>query len=276
MDTVSRYLRVGCKKVEGWLQPFSARYISEVAKVQNEFCKGAAAVEIGVHHGKLFILLHLAGSRKKDLAIDVFEDQDLNIDRSGCGDRRRFVEHLERWGGDLEKVSIWQKSSLTIAPEEIIKEVGQVALFSVDGGHTRECAYNDLKLADASLREDGVVILDDFFNESWPEVCVGSIDYFNDAASRLKPFALTPGKMYLCTPQWSNFYRENLRQRFATWEFDKEVEMFGSPVQLMGIAPLWLKYPAHTTAFGRAVRRAKEAMKASPIGPVLKRVLGKS
>jgi hypothetical protein len=41
MHAVSRYLRVGYKKVEGWLQPFSARYISEVAKVQNEFCKGA-------------------------------------------------------------------------------------------------------------------------------------------------------------------------------------------------------------------------------------------
>lgn len=265
MDAAARYLHRGQRKVEGWLDPSSARYIYELVKLQSESGKGGAAVEIGVHHGKLFILLHLAGLRKKDLAIDLFDDQALNLDRSGCGDRQRFVENFKQCGGDVKQISIWQKSSLTVAPEEIIEEVGSVAIFSVDGGHTREIVFNDLKLADASLRDDGIVILDDFFNEFWPNVSLGSIDYFNDPASRLKPFAITPGKMYLCSPQWSSFYRDNWRKRFAPWEFDKEVEMLGSPVLLMGTAT-WKK-----SAVNRAVRRTKDAIMASTLGSVIRR-----
>jgi len=269
MDSASQYLRSGHKKVEGWLDVSSARYIFELAKLQNESGKGGAAVEIGVHHGKLFTLMHLAGSRTRDLAIDVFDFQNFNTDRSGRGDRARFEENLTNYGGDLEKVTIWEKSSQSVTGEDIIAEVGQVAMFSVDGGHTRELVLNDLKLADASLRDDGIVILDDFFNEYWPEVSIGSVEYFNDPASRLKPFAISPGKMYLCAPQWNAFYRENLRKRVAPWEYDKDVEMFGVTVQLMGTAT-WKK-----SALNRALWRVKDAIKASPVGFLFKRAAGK-
>jgi hypothetical protein len=235
MNYLDKYIRSGHKEVHGWLEPFSARYIGEIARLQRESKISGASTEIGVHHGRLFILLHLAGSRHKDLAIDVFDDQHLNVDRSGHGDRARFIGNVIRWGGDPTAIDILQKSSLNVSEDEILARVGRSVLFSVDGGHTEECAFHDLKLADAVLHPQGVVILDDFFNESWPEVCLGAMKYFASSSTRLRPFALTAGKMYLCAGENSAFYRNNMRVRFSRREYDKEVNMFGSPVQLMGM-----------------------------------------
>ena len=262
MNQIDRYIRSGHKQVHGWLEPFSARYIGELGRLQRESGISGASIEIGIHHGRLFILLHLAGSRQKDLAIDVFDDQHLNTDRSGYGDRKRFIANVIRWGGSPVAIDILQKSSLDVSPEEILERVGQSALFSVDGGHTEECAFHDLKLADAVLHPQGVVILDDFFNESWPEVCLGATKYFADPNSRLRPFALTAGKMYLCTGENNAFYRNRMRVRFNRREFDKEVKMFGSPVQLMGMAEQQMSNS----------RKVRRFLRESPIGPTLMKV----
>jgi hypothetical protein len=208
-----------------------------------------------VHHGRLLILLHLA-SGADCVAIDVFADQHLNTDKSGRGDRDRFLGNLKRWGGDPSKVAILQKSSLEVTPEEILSVAGPVSVFSVDGGHTVECALNDLRLAEASLDPKGVVVLDDFFNEVWPEVCVGAVQYFV-GGGRLKPFAVAPNKILLCDPLYNAFYRTNLRDRFRFYH-DKDAELFGSPVSIMGVG-------RHGT-FGRLKKR----LAASPAGPFLK------
>jgi hypothetical protein len=231
---LARYVRWGHKRVAGWLHPFSARYIAELAQLQRQAGIKGAAAEIGIHCGRLFILLHLAGSGEMDLAIDVFADQHLNVDQSGRGDLDRFLRNLRRFGGNPAAVQIMQKSSLDIDAAEIRARVGAVVLFSVDGGHTAQCVVNDLRLADASLHDGGVVILDDFFNEVWPEVCLGAMDYFRDSASRLRPFAITPNKLYLCAPARNAFYRSEMQKRFPPRTHEKDVRMFGETVSVMG------------------------------------------
>jgi peptide chain release factor 2 len=60
---------------------------------------GLLSAEIGVHHGRLFIPMALARRPgERALAIDVFEDQHLNVDHSGKGDRARFEENVARTG----------------------------------------------------------------------------------------------------------------------------------------------------------------------------------
>ena len=49
---------------------------------------------------------------------------------------------------------------------------------SVDGGHTAEITAHDLAVADASLAEGGIIVLDDAFNEQWPGVADGVQRYF--------------------------------------------------------------------------------------------------
>lgn len=260
---LERYVERGHRRVEGWLHPFSAHFIAHLARIQRRLAIAGAVAEIGIHHGRLFILLHLANGCKRSLAIDIFEDQHLNVDKSGRGNLERFLSNLARCGGDIAGVSLFKKSSLAVTPQEIVERVGPVVLFSVDGGHTAECAEHDLRLAQACLHEDGVVILDDFFNEVWPEVCVGAIRYLTDKATALRPFAISPNKLYLCRPGCNGLYRQELRKALPHRAHDKDVTMFGSPVAVMGA----VKYGP--------LARIRHAIADSRLGPAIRAMMGK-
>jgi hypothetical protein len=132
-------------------------------------------------------------------------------------------------------VQILQKSSLVVQPAEITERIGAPVLFSVDGGHTSECAHNDLRLADAVLAERGVVILDDFFNELWPEVAIGAMTFLRSSGARLQPFAISPGKVYLCRPGQQAFFHEALGRQVSRRYVDKEAQMLDSPVMVLGV-----------------------------------------
>ena len=134
------YVKRKHHSVQRWLDDFSARLICAIATILDNAGRHGAAVEIGVHHGRLFILLHLASTGERDLVIDVFEDQELNVDSSGKGDKAIFLRNLQRFGGDPARVNILQKSSLAVQPAQIIERVGRPVTFSIDGGHTVECA----------------------------------------------------------------------------------------------------------------------------------------
>ena len=55
-------------------------------------------MEIGVHHGQFFIALNqLIPSNFTSYAIDVFDNQQLNIDKSGEGNKSKFIENLRNF-----------------------------------------------------------------------------------------------------------------------------------------------------------------------------------
>lgn len=232
---VGEYVNGKHHAVEGWLDDFSARLIATLAANLDGAGVRGSSVEIGAHHGRLFILLHLASTGGQDLVIDVFEDQELNVDSSGKGDKAIFLQNLRRFGGNPERVQILQKSSLVVQPAEITERIGAPILFSIDGGHTYECALNDLHLADAVLAERGVVILDDFFNELWPEVAMGAMAFLRSSGARLQPFAISPGKVYFCRPGQQPFFHELLGKQFSRRYIDKEAHMLDSPVLVLGV-----------------------------------------
>jgi hypothetical protein len=69
--------------------------------------------------------------------------------------------------------------------------------FSVDGGHTAELTENDIRVAEASVADDGVVAVDDVFNERWPSVMLGLGRYLGDGSPVLVPCAIGGGKVFL-------------------------------------------------------------------------------
>ncbi len=206
--------------VKGWLTKTCALTIANLNDVQREMSVCGTVGEIGVHHGKLFILL---GLMDKSFAIDIF-DQSLNVDHSGHGDREIFERNLERFG--VTGVHIIQASSTTVGPSDI---PGPVRLFSVDGGHTADLTENDLRLAEKCLVDGGIIILDDYFNSFWPDVSVGA----NRCMDSLIPFAISPNKVYFTNNlECAENYRKALRA-------EKESEMNGHPVKI--VAPPTVK-----------------------------------
>lgn len=231
-ERLQRYLKRG-QRVEGWLDPYSARFIAELSRIQREAGITGGVGEVGVHMGRLFILLKLtAVPTERTFAIDVFEDQHLNVDSSGSGDRVRFVENVAEWTGNAS-VEIIHRSSLAVRSDDILGLVGPCRLVSIDGGHTEQCVDNDLRLVESVLLPMGVVLLDDFYNQSWPAVAAAAARYFFDPATTLRPFAITPNKLYLANPAAHAFYRGAVRTSQRRRR-DKTVEAFGCEIDVFG------------------------------------------
>jgi hypothetical protein len=89
------------------------------------------------------------------VAIDLFEDQHLNIDLSGSGDLAKFHRNLLRHADDARLV-LHQGNSLELAGADLVRLAeGPLRFVSVDGGHTAETTAHDLAVADAALAEGG-------------------------------------------------------------------------------------------------------------------------
>ena len=233
MDAFSQYLASGLSRVDGWLNPVSAAFVGSLGAFQRSQGWTGSCGEIGVHHGKLFLALHLLRDPDRpSFAINLFEDQHLNSDGSGNGDYGAFMRNIQRWAGRTDDVKIFKGSSLDLDPARVIEACGRSRLCSVDGGHTEACTRNDLEIAEAVSEPYGVTIIDDVFNEFFPEVAMGLQSYV--AKGRLRPFAITPNKVMLTDPQFARAYRDWARADFSH-RYDKTCVMFGGEVDLYGI-----------------------------------------
>jgi hypothetical protein len=231
---LAAYLR-NHAKVPGWLDPYSAHFIATLGRIQNQAGIRGGGAEIGVHEGRLFILLKLlAAAGERTLAIDIFADQHLNPDASGRGDEARFLANVERHA-DLDNVELLRGSSLNVRAADIVHRAGLCRLFSIDGGHTARCTMNDLLLAEASLHETGIAILDDYFNPRWPDVSTGAAAYVTEGG-KLRPFAISPNKLYLAEQNAHALYQRELRRNEQDF-LEAEASMFGNPVLIFGVEP---------------------------------------
>jgi hypothetical protein len=254
-EAAYRQRRLG--DVEGWLKRYSADVISAIASIQRGKQWGGAVGEIGVHHGKLFILLWLnAAPGERAFALDVFENQQLNIDNSGEGDREIFLRNVTRWCGGIDGIRLIAKSSLDVRPSEILSACGPVRLASIDGGHTEEHTINDLHLVERALTDHGAVIIDDCFNERWPGVAVGVAKYLLVPNPALVPFAISPNKVYFSRPEFAAEYRRELKASQNRW-FEKQSSFFGHAVDIYGSHLLNRTIIWHV----------RQSVRRSPLGP---------
>jgi hypothetical protein len=232
-----RYVRSGMSQVQGWLQAFSAEGIRSLAELQNDRGIGGAVGEIGVHHGKLFLILYFALHRgQRALALDVFGLQHLNVDSSGHGDKDQFLRNVTDHAGSAAHLVLIEDSSLSVTSARLLEACGRFRMLSIDGGHTEECTINDLRLADEVLAPEGMAILDDVFNEHWPDVGTGLARHLLSGQHHLAPFLITPNKVFLCREAWAGEYRKALRERHPG-NFYKTAKMFGAVVDIYRATP---------------------------------------
>ncbi len=232
---LERYCARGHRAVEGWLSPVAIETIRLLADTQHTADLVGAVCEIGVHHGRLFILLCLfrrAGERA--LAYDLFGRQDENVDGSGAGDIARLRANLARHGVSDDRVVIVEANSLALSAARIRADAGgPVRLFSIDGGHTAAATRNDLALAAGALAPGGLVVLDDFFNEAWPGVAEGACGFMAASAAPgrpLVPVAIAGNKfMFTTDADWANHYQEAIMRSVLRAEYKRAIA-FDRPV----------------------------------------------
>jgi hypothetical protein len=208
-DKFSQYVRSKMKDVAGWFDRIDAEIYGALLSFQSASGLGGAGAEIGVHHGKSLTAIGLRlMPGEKAYCVDVFENQELNLDGSGKGDRTRLEENLLKFGVDLQSVKIQQKSSMDVKPQDILELVGEVRFFNVDGGHWAEIVQSDLALAEGSLAPHGIIAVDDFHSLEWPDVSAGYFAWYASRRKPLVPFAIGFNKLYLCEEDYAKRYQD--------------------------------------------------------------------
>jgi Methyltransferase domain len=211
-------------RIDGWMYQTTALAMMELLWLQEEAGHTGNIAEIGIHHGCSALAL-IAAARPEEtvFAIDLFDQQDLNIDASGRASLTAFREHL-RYLFPQAQVRTIAKSSLEISGREDEHGLAQLRFFSIDGGHTRALTLNDLAIADASLAPHGIAILDDVFNTQWPGVASGLFAFLAEGHD-LAPFAIFPNKVFLCRSAFRDFYRDGCGAAFAHALHKQDLEL---------------------------------------------------
>ena len=191
-DEVTRYLDE-TRAVEGWFFPVDAYLFGFIDEVQRTEGIRGNLFEIGVHHGKTAMFLARCRRDGEVLGVcDVFEQQELNRDRSGEGSREIFVRNMS-----AHPVRIFAKESARLTSEETTTECRFV---HIDGGHRADDVANDLRVAERALLADGVVALDDAFNPSWPGVSEGFYRFVSTHPDAFAPLLIGGNKVLLARP----------------------------------------------------------------------------
>jgi hypothetical protein len=237
---LQNYLSFGHRKVEGWLTPLAMSVMERLATVQNTLTVEGSICEIGVHHGKFFILLHLlSNSNELSIAYDLFDRQDENVDHSGHGDLEQFIANMKSHACEQNRIRVFSENSLTLTREKIL-EVSQsrIRIFSIDGGHSAANTINDLSLAADTLVKGGLVVVDDFFNEPWPGVSEGVCKYICTQTNCLYPIVIAGNKfIFTNDPEYATLYRRELENLANARLTSKLSEVFSNPVVILTVIP---------------------------------------
>lgn len=230
-EQLDRYIRKGSKQVNGWLSSLDQQIILAIAKSQTERQIEGGIGEIGVYHGRLFIILYLllhAGD--KAFCVDVFGEFEQSEAHDVRGDEQLFLDNLRKYAGSPDRLNVIRKRSEDVAADEIMNAVGPVRLFSIDGGHSAETTENDLNIANSCLSEDGVIALDDFHNRNFPGVAHGFHNFFA-LKPDLAPFAIGSAKLYLCRPKSAEVYRRAVATTTSA-KIKRQTEFYSYPVDV--------------------------------------------
>ncbi|MDG1373249.1 MAG: class I SAM-dependent methyltransferase [Paracoccaceae bacterium] len=231
LKRLQAYRGNGFDDVQGWCLPRLFDIFSFFEQL--EFNREGGALEIGVHHGKFFLLMNqLIDPQYNSYAIDVFEDQALNIDKSGLGDSNRFERNLKLYDSNKGRNTDIIKGDSTDPLLGLKGRIGHGAIrfLSVDGGHTAEHAISDLELAIDLISNEGVVIVDDILNPHWLGVIAGVFRYL-DRQPTLVPFAIGENKLFMCKISFQQAYLSALTHRSNLTA--KRVDFFGHSIALL-------------------------------------------
>lgn len=231
------------KTVEGWFSETDARIFELILKQQSDLGMIGSVAEIGLHHGKSFILLcDVLQPTEKAYGIDVFDNQTLNLDFSGSGSREKLLENLQKFNCNMSQIILDGRPSELVTATEIKATAGGLRFFSIDGGHWYSTVLSDLNLAKECLISGGVIAVDDFLRPEWPDVARAFHTWFALNSEEFEIIAIGFNKIYLTNSTWAHLYRKNLLQdSYLGCQLHKiySIENINVPIYAVFFLPEW-------------------------------------
>lgn len=219
--SIDKYLESGFDDVQGWCSRRILEIVGHFTEISTAAGVVGGACEIGVHQGKFFLGLVNAVHGRPSLAIDIFDDQALNIDHSGGGIsdmRAGFRANVQKYAPFPENVADMARDSLSlngVDRNNISGRYGPFQLFSVDGGHMAQHLVNDYAFAEDMTAPGGAIIIDDILNGGFPGVIEGVARLFLFGSPRFAPLLLGHNKLIMVGLSYHQRYLEQLTSRLA-------------------------------------------------------------
>ncbi len=199
-------------KVHGWFHPRMIKVISLTHIFQQIHQIKGSLAEIGVLHGKSFLPLYIfCGQGSTAVAIDLFVTRPQGPKSPVIDNHKIFIRHVQIYGrDDCKKLRVIKANSLSVDAERIKKESNREGfrIFSVDGAHTSEATLRDLQNAHATLVKGGVLMIDDYFQPTWPGVSEAFNRFMSQTGMDLKPFFIGFNKILLTQASYAEAYRK--------------------------------------------------------------------
>ena len=232
MHTIESYWANEMNTIEGGFEKSMLEPLQLINRFQKENKIGGSVMEIGVHHGKFFIpLMLLTEKGESAVGIDIFEDQEKNIDDSGKGDLEIVQSNIERLRNPWNKVDLIKRDSLTLNAldkVELLQKYGPFRIVSIDGVHTVYHTVNDLLFAQDVMQGGGVVLVDDYTNIHWPGVHEGVAHFFLENTPKIRVFASARNKLFLTDLTYYRRYFNLFHEAFCNARSFKKVRLWNS------------------------------------------------
>jgi len=180
--------------VDGWFDDVAACVFDCLLDYQEEEKISGDFLEIGIWKGKSAGLAALhCQPEEKCLFIDALslEEAKENVSKAVPG---ATCEYLQEFSQCLARYPF------------LNERVRTFRWIHVDGEHTSQAVVNDLDVVDRLLSGRGVVVVDDFFANSYPQVTQGVFQFLASRPSRLTLFLCGFRKGYLCRPRAAREY----------------------------------------------------------------------
>lgn len=218
-------------------------------------------LEIGVYYGLSAIgIASLRGPGRRMVAIDLFEELGEN-EAYGAGKsyREKFEEHMRSFYGKLDFLSPIAAASGKLKSSEFTPTF---SFCHVDGGHSPEETFADLKFASDILVPGGLLALDDYFNPQHAGVCEGALDFRRRHEGVLRPIAIGYNKVLFQKLPAGSDLNANFSRAFPAVEHVPAADMWDTPVYLFGqpmrrYFDLYASKPDRLAPLGQAGPRAK-------------------
>jgi hypothetical protein len=219
----------------GWFLPDAAVMFMAYNQLASQQVAPGDTLEIGVFHGKSAIAVaSLRGDGGIFTAIDVFDDLSSRDGSShDVGIKGAFLANMAEWVPAHDRLRTIVAPSATVRADAL----GPHSFCHIDGLHSAEGTFSDMKLCAEVVVPGGLVALDDYFNQRFPGVSEGALLFEQEHPGVLTPIAIGFNKVLFQRADGSD-----LNQRFAR-EFDyipsHVATMWGRPVALFesAIAP---------------------------------------
>lgn len=185
--------------IEGWFSPASHGLFSFFLSYQNDIKVNGNLGEIGVWKGKsASVICNYAKNNENIFLIDPLiqnfsETINRNIDKI-CNKIPSKLLLCNMKSDDFVKIPNYQTL------------LDSFRFFHIDGCHSGKNIYCDLKIVDSLLTSDGIVVVDDFFNYSYPQITEAVYKYLQLNPYSYRLFCMGFNKAYLCRPDFFNKY----------------------------------------------------------------------